>query len=71
MGVVSIFSFFLSFSFQFPPLETRWELEPKCFPPATDFGIVTGDAPVSFSLSLLAVPEVFLKVNSAQSRSCL
>ena len=33
---------------------------------AIDSGIVTGDAPVSFWLSVVTVPEVFAKVNSAQ-----
>ena len=39
--------------------------------PAIVSGIVTGDVPVSYwpilSLSLVTVPEVFTKVNSAQS----
>jgi len=42
--------------------------------PASVSGIVTGDAPVSywpiFSLSLVTVPEVFMKVESAKFSSC-
>ena len=38
---------------------------------AIDSGIVTGDAPVSFWLSVVTVPEVFAKVNSAQFPSRL
>ena len=43
--------------------------------PAIVSGIVTGDAPVSYwpivSLSLVTVPEVFMKVKSAKFSSCL
>ena len=47
-------------------LETRRGLEPKCVPQL--FGIVTGDASVSywpmfFPLSLATVPEVIAKVS--------
>ena len=42
--------------------------------PAIASGIATGDAPVSywpiFSLSLVTVPEVFMKVKSAKFSSC-
>ena len=42
--------------------------------PAIVSGIATGDAPVScwqfFSLSLVTVPEVFMKVKSAKFSSC-
>ena len=42
--------------------------------PAIVFGIVTGNAPVSywlfFSLSLVTIPEVFAKVNATQVPSC-
>ena len=35
------------------------------------FGTVIGDAPVSYWLSLITVPEVFAKVNSARVLSRL
>ena len=42
--------------------------------PAIGSGIATGDAPVSywpiFSLSLVTVPEVFMKVKSAKFSYC-
>ena len=54
---------------EFATLETKRELEPKCVPqlfPGSLLGMRRSAIGQFFFLSLVTIPEVFAKVNSAQ-----
>ena len=61
---------FVKFDSGFATLETRSELEPKCFPQWFVGSLLGTDRSVIdqfFPLSLVTVPEVFAKINSLPS----